>query len=366
MTDIEYMNLAIALAKATQGQTSPNPSVGAVIVKDGQLIATGVHIVAGGAHAEINAIKAANHVDLSGATLYITLEPCCHVGKTSACTDAIIKNKFKRVVIASYDKNPLVAGGGVSKLKNAGVEVEVGVCEAEAVKLNQQFFHFITTKLPYITIKSAVSLNGKLATASYQSKWITSSASREDAQFYRHTHDAILVGVNTVIHDNPLLSCRLDGCTKSPTRIILDTKLQINDSYNVVSNCSGNTIIVTGATYNTENAVLLSRYSHVSLIHLTTLEINLSELLPQLAQMGITSILVEGGAKVQSSFIEAGLFNQIVLYVAPKLIGGINAPGFFDSLGFNQLTQAIKLDFTAVEMLGADLKIVAMPAKRQG
>jgi len=355
------MSLALAVAKATVGQTSPNPVVGAVLVKNGKLLSIGTHVQAGSHHAEINAIKAANTQDVAGATLYVTLEPCCHIGKTGACTDAIIAHGIKRVVIATMDKNPLVAGGGVNKLTQAGIEVEVGVCESEARSLNAAFFHFVSTKLPYITLKSAVSINAKLATANYQSKWITGEKARQDAQYYRRTHDAILVGVNTIIYDDPLLTCRIHSCTKQPTRVILDSTLKLSDKYQVITDNQSTTVIITASDYNRSNAQLLSAYAHVKLIHLTTSTITIGQVLEQLVQLGITSILVEGGAQVHRSFIEHGLFNQLVLYVAPKLIGGVNAPGFFDSIHFTDLSQAIPLKFIETTMLGSDLKIIAAP-----
>ena len=195
LTDIKYMKLAISLANAAAFQTSPNPPVGAVVVKNGKLLALGTHLQAGSHHAEINAFKVADSIELEGSTLYVTLEPCCHVGKTNACTDAIIKHKINRVVIASLDQNPLVQGNGVKQLKDAKITVDIGVCELEASQLYNQFFHFIKTKMPYITLKAGLSLDGKLATSTHESKWITCQESRDDAHTYRYMRDAILVGI---------------------------------------------------------------------------------------------------------------------------------------------------------------------------
>lgn len=235
MNDQYYMDFAIDLAKRVSGQTSPNPVVGAVIVKHGEIVGFGAHLKAGEAHAEVQAIKMAGLEKTSGATVYVTLEPCSHFGKTPPCSNLLIESRVKRVVIASVDPNPLVAGEGIKKLQDAGIETVVGVCQEKALALNEVFFHYIKTNTPFVTLKTAASLDGKTATYSGESKWITGPDARLDVHHYRHKHDAILVGVETVIKDNPSLTTRLPSGGKNPIRVILDTSLRIPIHSNVLT-----------------------------------------------------------------------------------------------------------------------------------
>jgi diaminohydroxyphosphoribosylaminopyrimidine deaminase/5-amino-6-(5-phosphoribosylamino)uracil reductase len=359
MTDTEYMNLALQIAKSTIGQTSPNPNVGAVIVKDGKILSFGAHIAAGNAHAEINAINTADITELAGATLYVTLEPCCHIGKTSPCTKEIIKSKIKRVVIASLDKNPLVSGKGIKQLSNAGIDVVTGVLAKEAEEINKMFFHYINAKIPYVTLKAGLSLDGKYATSSGESKWITCEESRLDAHYYRNSHDAILVGINTIIKDNPSLNTRLPNGGKNPIRVILDTKLLITQDANVISDQISKTIIFTTTNYDKEKLDSLKKLDHIEIIKLDTPNIELPTVLQTLAEKEITSVLVEGGQKIHNSFIQNKLFNELVMYIAPSIIGGETAPAFFTGNGFANLKDSIKLEFVEVTKLGTDLKMAA-------
>ncbi len=358
MTDQKYMQLALDIAKSTIGQTSPNPSVGAIIVKSGKIIAIGTHLEAGQNHAEINAIESADTENLKDSTLYITLEPCCHHGKTTPCTDAIIKHKIKRVVIATLDPNPLIAGNGVKQLNDAGVDVIVGTLETEAIKLNKIFFHFIKTKTPFVTLKAGMSLDAKIATVSKKSKWITNSESRRDAHTYRHIHDAILVGVNTIINDNPSLTTRLENGGRNPIRIILDTSLRTPLNAKVITDGLSKTIIITG-TKPDKNKIIAFNKLNIEVISLTNDSINIKDLLHYLGKLNITSVLVEGGQAVLTSFIESKQFNEIVTYIAPTLIGGKNAMGIFSGTGITQLSKSIKLEFTHIEKLGNNIKIVS-------
>lgn len=357
MLDNKYfMNLALDLAKTGIGYTSPNPCVGAVIVKDGQIIGTGAHHKAGTEHAEFTALNMAGE-NAAGAILYVTLEPCNHHGKTPPCTNAIINSKISKVIIATIDPNPLVSGEGIKALENAGIAVEVGLLQEDANKLNQIFFHYITTQTPYITLKCGMTLNAKLATKTLESKWITCNDSRFDAQSYRLSHDAILVGINTILADNPSLTYR--GETKYPKnliRIILDTHLKTPLDATIITDKTNPTWIVVGSKVEAEKT---ARYGNkVKIIQMPDEYIDLKKLLSQLAKLQITSILVEGGYTVLTSFLELGLFNQIVTYMAPLLIGGKSAPGLFMSEGFSNLGNALKLKYEHIEMIGHDLKLV--------
>ncbi|TQS76207.1 bifunctional diaminohydroxyphosphoribosylaminopyrimidine deaminase/5-amino-6-(5-phosphoribosylamino)uracil reductase RibD [Ornithinibacillus gellani] len=361
MNDHEYMNLAISLAKAVLGQTSPNPSVGAVLVQNGQLVGTGVHVKAGTPHAEVHAIKEAGS-SAKGATMYVTLEPCSHHGKTPPCADLIIKTGIQRVFVATLDPNPLVAGKGVEKLQSAGIEVEVGLGHPEAKQLYEKFFHFIQTNTPYVTIKAGISLDGKIATKSGDSKWITSPESRQDVHHLRHEHDGILVGIHTIIQDNPLLTTRRPRGGINPIRIVLDTNLNIPMSANVIQDCAAKTIIFTGNSFDQEKKIAIERYG-ITIISQERSTLSLPEVLKKLGELQVTSILVEGGAKVHASFIEANAFQQVITYIAPKIIGGRDAISFVGGIGSNLVKSGKPLQFTEIKRLGPDIKITAKPGR---
>lgn len=361
MNNHDYMNLAISLAQATVGQTRPNPSVGAVLVKDGQLVGMGSHLKAGTPHAEVNAIKEAGKA-AKDATLYVTLEPCSHHGKTPPCTDLIINSGIRKVFVAILDPNPLVAGKGIEKLKLADIEVEVGLCEEEAYQLNEKFFHFIQTNTPFITIKAGVSLDGKTAAKSGDSKWITSPESRQDVHNLRHEHDGILVGINTVRQDDPFLTTRRPQGGMNPVRIVLDTTLSIPISSNVVQDSSAKTIIFTG------NQISLDKKKELEHLGVTVIpqqgdKISLREMLDTLGKQQMTSIFVEGGSEIHASFIEENLFQQIITYVAPKIIGGREAIPFIGGTGPELVKLGTSLRFTKIEQIGPDIKVIAKPVK---
>ena len=356
--DKYFMELALRIATSTLGQTSPNPCVGAIVVKNNQILGYGAHLHAGGAHAEIVALQQAG-IAAEGATLYVTLEPCNHFGKTPPCTDAIINSKVKRVVVATLDVNPQVAGNGIKKLQAAGIIVEVGLSEAEAKRLNQMFFYYITHNVPYITLKCGMSLDAKLATSNGESKWITNSGARLDAHTYRHTHDAILVGVGTILADNPKLTTRLaSGDGKNPIRIILDTNLRIPVDSQIITDGLSQTWIVVGSNVD---KVEIIKYKNlgIDIIQMPKPEIDLQQLMQTLGERQVTSVLVEGGHTVLTSFIQARLFNQVVLYMSPLLIGGITAPQFFAGTGFVHLKDAINLEYTSTELIDGNLKVIA-------
>ncbi len=360
MSEQQYMQLALNLALSTKGQTGANPCVGAVLVKDGKIIGFGAHIEYGGIHAEVAAINSAGNNALD-STLYITLEPCCHYGKTPPCTKLIIEKKIKRVVIATLDPNPLVNGKAIKELQSSGIEVNLGILEEESKELNKIFFHFIKTQTPYITLKAGVSLDGKLATFKAHSKWITNDKAKLDAHIYRNLHDAILVGVNTIIADNPTLTTRLPN-SKSPICLVLDSKLRTPVTANIINNKQQQTIII---TTNQAQIKTIKQFEekNIKIIQMEDSTIDLQKLIPILAKKGIMSILVEGGSKIHTSFIEAKLFNELVLYISPLLIGGQNAYPLFAGNGFPSIANCLNLEFSSITTIDNNIKIVATPKK---
>lgn len=359
--DERYMRFALDVAKTGLGQTSPNPAVGAVVVKNGEIVGFGAHLKAGEPHAEVHAIRMAGD-KAKGATVYVTLEPCSHFGKTPPCADLLVETGVKRVVIATTDPNPLVAGKGIEKLKRAGIDVTVGVLKEEADELNRVFFHYITTKTPFVTLKYASSLDGKIATKTGDSKWITSEEARCDVHRYRALHDAILVGVNTVIADDPSLTVRLPEGGKNPIRLILDTHLRTPLHANVIQDGEAETWLIVGSEVPTERMALYES-SHVRVIPMHTPEITIRELLHMLGAQKITSVFVEGGSRVHDSFIRAGAVQEIVAYVAPKMIGGSEAKTPVGGIGFANMTDVLELTIKRVETIGPDIKIIAAPKR---
>ncbi|MCI0763265.1 bifunctional diaminohydroxyphosphoribosylaminopyrimidine deaminase/5-amino-6-(5-phosphoribosylamino)uracil reductase RibD [Bacillus sp. TL12] len=357
MTDQEYMKIALQLAKSATGQTSPNPMVGAVVVKDGNIVGMGAHLRAGEGHAEVHALRMAGE-KAKGSTVYVTLEPCSHFGKTPPCCDLLIQKEVKHVVIATLDCNPLVSGNGAKRLQKAGIHVTTGILEKEAIQLNRYFFHYMKMKQPFVTIKTAMSLDGKIATATGESKWITGEDARGDVHQYRHTHDAILVGVNTVIADDPSLTTRLPNGGKHPIRIILDTHLRMPLSSRVITDGIAPTWIIVGKDVQKEK---IARYESqgTSVLQMQTSQIEIRELLLLLGEKQILSLFVEGGQSIHASFLETKCFNEIVTYISPKLIGGKDAPTMFGGTGFNKLQDALSLQIQEMKQIGDDIKIVA-------
>ncbi|NGP43656.1 bifunctional diaminohydroxyphosphoribosylaminopyrimidine deaminase/5-amino-6-(5-phosphoribosylamino)uracil reductase RibD [Bacillaceae bacterium SIJ1] len=352
MTDEHYMNMALQLARQARGQVSPNPLVGAVLVKEGKIIGTGAHLRAGGAHAEVHALRAAG--DACGATMYVTLEPCSHFGRTPPCSDALIQHQVKRVVIACTDPNPEVAGRGIEKLNEAGIDVTLGVLEDEARELNRIFFHHIRYQRPFITLKFAASLDGKIATSEGESQWITSSHARYDGWKERHDHDGIVVGIGTILADDPSLTARIPG-GRHPERIILDTHLQLPLDAKVVIDQMAPTWVITSeeAPIAREKA-LKNRGVRVIRSHPRKLH----DWLHILWQHHICSVYVEGGSEVLASFLQEKQFQRVVAYFAPTLIGGANAPSAFGGRGIPSLSETPALSVHSVDTLGSDIKVV--------
>ena len=355
MTDEKFMREALRIARNAEGRTSPNPLVGAVIVKDGKIIAEGWHRQAGTPHAEIHALNMAG--DLArGATLYVTLEPCSHFGRTPPCAQAIINAGISRVVAAMSDPNPKVAGRGFELLRAAGVEVEVGLLEAEARRLNEVFIKWITRQLPFVTMKFACTLDGKIATVAGESQWISGSESRRFTHHLRDINNAILVGVGTVLADNPSLTTRLvEG--KNPVRVIVDSNARTPLESKVVADKSARTILAVTANAPPDKISAL-RSRGVEVITAGNGErVDLESLMHALAEREITSVLVEGGGTIHFSLLRARLVDKVFAFIAPKIIGGSCALSAVEGVGFEKLSEAVELnDFTATT-LGEDILI---------
>ena len=327
-TDMHYMNMALALAEKGRGFTSPNPMVGAVIVKNSQVAGRGWHKAAGGPHAEINAIADAGN-EAAGATMYVTMEPCNHHGHTPPCTKAVIEAGISRVVSAMADPNPRVTGGGNDFLRAHGIDVTCGVCQNEAEKLNIFFIKHVRTGLPYVILKCAATLDGKTATTTGDSKWITGPAARRRVHEMRHAVDGIMVGVDTIKADDPALTTRLENFTgKNPVRIILDTKLTIPEHAKVIQKqWAFDTIIATGADTSVEKRINLERRgARILDVPVKEGRVDVTALMEKLGKMNITSILVEGGSRVAASMLRAGEVDRICYFYAPKILAGDGIP----------------------------------------
>ncbi len=310
------MSLALQVAKKRKGYTHPNPTVGAVVVKNGKVVGIGYHEGAGKPHAEVVAINQAGD-KAKGATLYVTLEPCSHYGRTPPCTNLIIQSKVKRVVVATLDPNPKVAGKGVERLRRAGIEVDVGVLEKEARELNEDFFVYITQGRPYITLKWAQTLDGKLATLTGDSKWISSYESRKLAHILRREATAVLVGINTVIKDDPQLTVRHVPTERQPVRVVIDPNLRIPLKSKVLDTSVAKTIILTSVEDGEKLEILKAK--GIEIIQLDKL--NVGNILKALYEREIMHLLVEGGAKTLSTFLKEKRFDRICVFIAPKIMG---------------------------------------------
>lgn len=364
--DIHYMHMALELAVKALGRTSPNPLVGAVVVRDGQVVGSGYHARAGTPHAEVHALREAGG-KAKGATLYVTLEPCCHHGRTGPCTEAVIKAGIAKVVVAMRDPNPKVAGNGVKILQNAGITVETGVLEEQSRRLNEVFIKYISTKLPFVILKTAMSLDGKIATAGGESQWITGPESRAMAHLLRDRCDAILVGVGTVLADNPSLTTRLpDGGGKDPVRVVLDSRAGTPVEARIITQKSqAPTIIAATSGAPREKLRLLSDAgAQIMQLPAGVNGVSLPELLRRLGEQEITCLLVEGGAGVNGSFIEQNLVDKVFWFVAPKIIGGRSAPGPVGGAGITALADAMKLSDISLHRLGEDICIEGRVQKR--
>ncbi len=365
------MNIALELAEEFRGKTSPNPLVGAVVVKNGEIVGSGAHQFAGGHHAEVHALNEAGE-KAKGATLYVTLEPCCHHGKTPPCTDKIIKTGISKVVIAVKDPNPQVADKGIQQLKAAGIEVKIGILEKEAKILNEVFFHYIRTNKPFVVAKAAISLDGKISSSTGNAKWISNVESRIKTHELRDQVDAILIGKNTLINDDPSLNVRLNSITEGPQKIVIIPKLDISAKqlskmkiYNWSE--SKQLIIVCHESYATNDIIEGYKKYNIHIIPVSgTLEnLAVEEILTKLGQREITSLLLEGGGGVYTSFLKAGLINKFHFFQAPILIGNDGIP-ILNNLSINSIDSAYNLENVTINNLGNNLHIIGYLRTRRG
>jgi len=353
------MNRALALAQQGKGRTSPNPLVGAVIVNAGKIVGEGYHQKAGEPHAEIHALRAAGD-KTKGATLYVNLEPCCHWGRTPPCTDAIIQAGIKHVFAAHLDPNPKVAGKGIQQLEEAGIKVNVGLCAEAAEQLNEFYIKHVKTGYPFVILKMAMSLDGKIATCTGESQWITSAASRQKAHEIRDEVDAILVGIGTITSDNPALTTRLPNKQgKDATRIVLDSHGRTRTSAKIFnSENEASVIIAVTPQASAQNIAALEKAgAEVIITPAKDEQVCFKTLIEKLGARGITSVLVEGGGKVNASALASGVVDKAMCFVAPKFIGGKDAPGVFDGEGIKHLADAPELERVTITQLDCDLLI---------
>lgn len=356
--DEKYMRLAMQLAGNAIGRTSPNPLVGAVIVKDNRVVGCGWHRKAGTPHAEVHALNQAGEL-AQGADVYVTLEPCAHYGKTPPCAKALVEAKVKNVYGGLLDVNPKVAGKGFKILEDAGIHVEYGFLQDELRKQNEVFFKWIEHKKPFIVLKAAMTLDGKIATATGQSKWITNETSRAYGYKLRDIYDGIMVGINTVIEDNPMLTARVDG-RKNPIRIVVDSSLKIDINANVVQDKSAKTIIATTDKAD-KDKILKLQAQDIDVIVVDKDEndkVDIEKLLDILGQQNICSILVEGGATLSGSFVAKKLVDKVYFFIAPKIIGGKEAKTPVAGTGILNLQEALALKDIQIEKLEEDILII--------
>ncbi|MFO7262642.1 MAG: riboflavin biosynthesis protein RibD [Bacillaceae bacterium G1] len=390
--DVRWMNMALELARAALGQTSPNPAVGAVVVRNGEVVGLGAHLRAGEPHAEVHALRMAGE-KAAGATLYVTLEPCNHYGKTPPCTEQIIAAGIRKVVIACTDPNPRVHGSGIARLKQAGLEVVVGVCEAEARHLNRYFFKWTTTGRPFVTVKTAATLDGKLAAYTGDSRWVTGEEARRRVHRLRRQHDAVMVGINTVLQDDPQLTVRWEEAKgRPPIRVVLDSRLRLPLDCRLVRNQEAPTLVYTTDPVSPEKEAALRRHgvevvvvpaaSHKPAASTTPAgdgeqplhrsdgsasadpagrRVDVAAVMDDLGRRGVTSVLVEGGGTLNFSLLAQQLVDEVVAFIAPKLIGGATSPTPFDGPGFPRMADAIRLTDVRVEQVGEDVCIIGTP-----
>ncbi len=354
LDDSYYMRIAIRLAMRGVGKTSPNPMVGAVIVANGKIIGQGYHKKCGDHHAEINAINSAKK-NIKGSTFYITLEPCSHYGRTPPCVDALIQENPGRVVVGSLDPNPEVNGKGVKILRSKGIKVDVGICESECMQLNEHYFKFIKTGMPYITVKYAQTLDGRIATKSGDSQWISSEASRRYVHRLRSMNQGIMVGAGTVVADNPQLTVRhVRG--KNPFRIIVDSKLRIPIKSSVLTDANAYlTIIATTASVSAAKMAAAKKCGAAVLVVKKDKngKVSLRDLLRKLGKREIVSVLVEGGSEIITSLLKAGLVDKMIIPIAPMIVGkGLEAIG---DLNINKISKAIRFSSFKTMKRGDDI-----------
>jgi diaminohydroxyphosphoribosylaminopyrimidine deaminase/5-amino-6-(5-phosphoribosylamino)uracil reductase len=366
---MDYMELALSLAKLALGQASPNPAVGAVVVKNDVVVGQGYTQPPGSAHAEVVALEQAGE-ESRGGVMYVTLEPCCHHGRTPPCTQAIIAAGITEVHLAMFDPNPLVSGRGKDKLEKEGVRIFVGEHEEEAREINEAYAKFIVTGMPFVTAKFAMSLDGKIATRSGDSKWISSSESRKYVHDLRYTNDSIMAGVNTVLIDDPHLTARCCGgrggtARKQPLRVIVDGKGRTPLTARVFGE-PGKTLLALGRSVKPEEATAFA-HAGAEILELPSEEglVDLERLLKALGERGIISVLVEGGGTLLGSLFDQRLIDKVIAFIAPIIIGGGGAKTAVGGKGVDKVVDSIKLGRVSVEKFGQDLMVSGYVKERQ-
>jgi len=357
--DEKYMRLALKLALKAQGRTSPNPIVGAVIVKNGRVVGTGYHKKCGQAHAEVNAIRRAGK-NAQGADMYVTLEPCNHFGRTPPCTDAIIASGIKTVIVGMTDPNPVNNGKGIRKLNRSGVKTVCGILREEAAAINRPFIKFITTALPYITVKIAETIDGKIATRTGDSRWITSEESRKYVHQLRKVSDAVMVGVNTVIRDDPMLLSK-SSKDEQPARIIVDSGLRTPLKSRIFSNTKNSAVVI--ATAKRPPSWKVKKYEERGALIITAGtkngKVDLAALAEILAGMGMINILAEGGGELSAGLLKYGLVDRFLFFIAPKIIGGRDAVTSIEGEGVLMARDAVGLKGVTMKSIGSDILVEA-------
>lgn len=353
----DWMKLALDLAKSTKGQTAPNPIVGAIVVNNGCLVGAGAHLQAGTHHAEVHALNMAGE-NAQGGTLYVTLEPCDHQGRTPPCTEKIIAAGIRQVVIGCYDPDTLVSGNGIERLRQMGMEVLVGVLEKECKQLNEAYFYHRQTDYPYITLKTATTLDGRIATASGDSKWVTNKQSREKVHELRHQHQAILVGIGTVLHDDPLLTTRLTIGGINPVRVIVDSQLKTPLNAAITDVSEAHTwIFTTDRKDPDKEAALLDKGVQVISTGKGPL-VDWHVVFRTLADNGVLSILVEGGSEVNASLLEGNWVRKTITFLAPKLLGGSLSLNSIRGKNAKRMAEAYQLHDITIEQYGDDICVI--------
>jgi diaminohydroxyphosphoribosylaminopyrimidine deaminase / 5-amino-6-(5-phosphoribosylamino)uracil reductase len=363
LQDEEYMREALHIARHAEGRTAPNPMVGAVIVRDGRIVGQGWHRKAGTPHAEIHALQMAGAL-AKGADVYVTLEPCSHYGRTGPCAKALVEAGVRRVVIAMKDPNPLVSGRGEAILREAGIEVVSGVLKDEALALNEVFLKWVTTNKPFVVMKTAMTLDGKIATCKGKSRWITNEASRIRTHRLRDIYDSILVGIGTVLADNPSLTTRLPaGDGRNPLRIIVDSQARIPVSAKVLTDGQAPTLVAVTEQADASRVAALRKNGIEVLCVNEGKRVNLERLMELLGERDISSVLLEGGGTINFSFLQSGLVDKVYAFIAPKLIGGATALTSVAGEGFVELRDAVLLDDMRIEMLDDNILLSGLVRK---
>jgi diaminohydroxyphosphoribosylaminopyrimidine deaminase / 5-amino-6-(5-phosphoribosylamino)uracil reductase len=363
LEDKRFMKMALDLAKKGEGFTSPNPMVGAVIVKDGRVVGKGYHQAAGKAHAEVDALDDAG-ILAKDATLYVTLEPCNHTGRTPPCTEKIVSAGIRRVVAAMADPNPEVKGGGLEYLEGLGISITSGVCETQAERLNEAFIKFVGSKRPFTIIKCAATLDGHIATKTGDSRWVTGEESRQFVHRLRHAVDAIMVGINTVENDDPSLTTRIAEPPKTfkpkdPIRIVLDTRLRISEKAKLLRlHSRSDTILVTGPSVSEDKKGRLEK-NGVRILEMPVKNdlIDLDRLMDRLGSLEVTSLLIEGGGRVIASALSAGIVDKIHFFYAPKILGGDDGVPICRGPGADVMNRCIAVKDVGVQRFGSDVMI---------